>query len=204
MELKISEKLIRSNKLTITEILLVIASRYGDIQGETIELQKREVLTKNSDGKLVLSPSWEQALDEILEGSSIKVGEEQWWLDFAKEFVDTFPSSKMPATGYYYRGSKMEIAKRLQKFFNTHTEYKPTDEMRAKVVDAAKRYNQEMDFRPKYRALAKYFISKEKTIVGEDGMGHVEEVSQLASYLENDNKQGPPIEGMDWMSTLKN
>jgi len=131
------------------------------------------------------------------------LGEDDWYKNLAKEFAQTFPQGKMPGTAYYYRCNTNELVNKFKKFFLSHPEYKPSEEMGERIVDAAKRYNREMDFNPRYRTLSKYFISKMKPVMDEEGIVRNEEVSQLASYLENKDEDNSPVSG-NWLFNPKN
>ena len=90
-------------------------------------------------------------------------------------------------TSFYYRCNKSEVARKLQKFFGIFGKVPEED-----ILEATKRYVE--SFNGDYRGmrLLKYFILKDDIKPGEDG-DHVEQISDLATFLENkdagENKQ---------------
>jgi len=180
----------------------------NDFKSEFNGLLNKEVLIlrQGMHGVFDISEKWQSVIDKILKKSLEVQNEEQWYLELAKDLVKTFPTGKKEGTAYYFRGNSKEISTKLRKFFEKHPEYIPSEEIKLRIINASIRYNKEMDFNPQYRTLAKYFISKEKTITDEEGINHIEEVSLLASYLENEPKEEEEerSEIGDWTTTIKN
>jgi hypothetical protein len=90
----------------------------------------------------------------------------------------------------------------MKRFFLDHGNY--TDD---EIVEATKKFA-EANKGNKYIPLLKYFISKQKTIRDEYGVGHIEEVSELASYLENKQQEvegkGVAINDNSWLYSDRN
>lgn len=91
---------------------------------------------------------------------------------------------------------------KLKKFFEEYGEY--SDEQ---IINATKKFV--ASFRGNYSLmpLIKYFISKEKKVMDEDGENHVVKVSELASILENmdDDADIPEIQNSeDWLMNSRN
>lgn len=202
MRLDINEKLCKEKRLSVSQLLLAIAVKSSDkgIAKEINDLFTREVLVEKDEEWLITS-HWADIVDEILLSSTDITDHEEWYKKLASDLAKTFPSGKMPGTAYYYRCNNKEIVLKLKKFFASHTEYKPSGAMAKRIVEAGERYNREMDLNPRYRVLAKYFVSKSKAVVDENGMCHPEEQSLLASYLENEGQDTPSD---DWLMASRN
>lgn len=201
MKISIDEKLCKQNKLSIPQLLFILAVKSSsNILSEIKDLSDKEALVEQND-EWYITPHWADVVDEILLNSTEIADYEEWYKQLAKDLAQTFPQGKMPGTAYYYKCNNKEITLKLKKFFSVHTEYKPSKEMAERIIEAGKRYNRDMDLNPRYRVLAKYFVIKNKAIVDEDGSCHPEEQSLLASYLENEGEDSPAD---DWLITSRN
>ena len=83
-------------------------------------------------------------------------------------------------TPYYYRCNNSEVVKKLKKFFTIFGNV--SDE---EILDATKRYVASFQGNYTGMRLIKYFILKDDVKPSEDGQGHVEQISDLATFLEN-------------------
>jgi hypothetical protein len=91
-----------------------------------------------------------------------------------------------------------EVVLKLKKFFAQYGNY-PDD----KIIDATKRFVAAYNGNYRYLPLIKYFISKNKTVIDEDGTSHIQEVSELASYLENKETETRATSD-DWLMSARN
>jgi len=203
MKITIDEKLCTRHHLTPAQLLLLLSIREGSLAGTVDELVDRQVLVKTDTGNYLVTQHWNDEVDEILADSAGLATDEEWLASLAKDFAKTFPQGKMPGTAYYYRCNTRELVLRFKKFFATHPEYKPSDAVRKRIIDAAKRYNLEKDNDPKFRTLSKYFIFKNKLVTDEDGSGHFEETSLLADYLQNEGQENA-VPADDWFNFTRN
>ena len=206
MKLIIDEALCSKHKMTITEVLLALAVRSSDnLQGELLNMQNREILV-NDRGIYKVTQHWSDVLDEILSdssGASEKTDEQLIML--AKQMREIFPQRKMldrmgRPTPYYYRCNTSEVVRKLKKFFTIFGNIPDSD-----IIDATKRYV--TSFHGDYTGmrLIKYFILKEDVKPSEDGTGHVEQISDLATFLENkDCEEEEVINGDSWLMTSRN
>lgn len=204
MKLNINEKLCKEQKLTIPQLLFAMAVK-SSVKGFDKEMQEmfdREIVVSR-DNSLYLTPHWADIVDEILLNSTEIADYEEWYNTLAKNLAKTFPQGKMPGTAYYYKCNTKEIVLKLKKFFASHTEYKPSEQLAERIVEAGKKYNRDMDLNPRYRVLAKYFVLKNKAVVDEDGYCHPEEQSILASYLENEGDEGVATDD-NWLVNSRN
>jgi len=203
MKITIDEKQCERHKLSPPQLLFALACRMSKDPTEDLnDLLAREIMIESGKG-LLITQHWSDIIDEIMLNSTDIGDREDWFTKLAKDFAATFPQGKMPGTAYYYRCNTREVSLKLKKFFATHPEYKPSEQMRRRIIDAGVRYNREMDLDPHYRVLAKYFISKIKTVTDSEGVSHNEEVSHLASYLENEGQENSAPQA-DWTARMSN
>lgn len=141
------------------------------------------VIDKTSNGKILsasLDKTGENIVTEILEDSVISRTTDNIdrFLVLAQKLIELYPKGKKPGTAYMWRDSKIVIAKRLKSLYN-RTKADFTDEQ---AINATKRYIESFNGNYTYMQLLKYFISKRAIIDGA-----TEEVSQLLSYIENED-----------------
>lgn len=206
MKLIIDEALCSKHKMTITEVLLALAVRSSEnLQDELFNMQNREILV-NDRGIYKVTQHWSDVLDELLSdssGASEKTDEQLIML--AKQMREIFPQRKMldrlgRPTPYYYRCNTSEVVRKLKKFFTIFGNIPDSD-----IIDATKRYV--ASFHGDYTGmrLIKYFILKDDVKPSEDGTGHVEQISDLATFLENkDCEEEEVINGDSWLMTSRN
>ena len=190
--------------MTVPEVLLALAIR---AQGSTDVLENmvnREILVRpNEKAPLVtylVTQHWSDVLDEIIADSSGKIEKsDEELIQLAQKMRELYPQGKMKdrfgrATPYYYRCNNAEVVKKLKKFFTVFGDV-PDDDILA-------------SFRGNYTGmrLIKYFILKDDVRPSEDGTGHVEQISDLATFLENKESEGE--EGVtnsdDWLTNTRN
>lgn len=208
MNIQIDEKQCKKYDISPAQLLILLSIQQSEnFKDQFNYLLNKEAITPKIGykGMFQVSEKWKTIIDKILLKSTEVQDLEQWYSDVAKKMSSVFPQGKMQGTAYYYRGNNKELSLKLKRFFKTHTEYTPSEEMAERIVNAATRYNKEMDFNPQYRVLAKYFISKAKTITDDEGIEHNEETSLLATYLENEGAADTEtVENGDWINTVKN
>lgn len=199
MKITIDERQCLRHHLTTEEVMMMLALRMCKDTHEVIaNLEAREVIT-DQNGRLMLTQRWSDELDEILLDSSEEMDDEERLLNLAKKMRDAYPKGKMPGTAYFYRCNNREVVLKLKKFFAAYGNY-PDD----KILDATKRYVASFNGNYKYLPLIKYFISKDKLRLGEDGQQHVSPESPLATYLENKEDSNLVTASDDWLMTVRN
>ena len=149
-------------------------------------------------------------VDEILCDSAnngIDLSDERL-LALAKKVQECFPVMKMrnaygQETPFYYRCNKTEIKNKLKKFLTVYGDV-PDDD----IVDATKRYVATYASKGYVgMRLAKYFIIKEDRKLHADEEIHVEEISDLATFLENktdEEETADIVNGDDWLVNSRN
>lgn len=198
MKIVIDEKICKKHHLSVMEVLLSLGIRGSEDVNETIkELEEKQVLVYKDNQYLVTQP-WSDILDEILCDSCSGEDNEERLTELAKKMRECFPEGKMPGTAYYYRCNVREVVLKLKKFFLQYGNY--SDD---KIIDATKRFIEAYNGNYRYLPLIKYFISKNKTVTDEDGTSHIQEVSELASYLENKETETKATSD-DWLISARN
>ena len=206
MKITIDDKICHKHKLSVLEVLMSLFVRQG---GDTVavleNLTNREVLVRKN-GKLLVTQHWNDEIDEILCDSAGGVNDEERLLNLAKKMIECYPEGRMKdrfgrLTPYYYRCNRPEVIKKLKKFFVQFGNFSDDD-----IIDATKRYvaansrSNNTNLR-----LIKYFILKDAVKEGEDGNGHVEQVSDLLTFLENKEEGAEVVETStsgDWTTKL--
>lgn len=181
----ISEDKCTSHGLSVEEFLVALMYRQiRDPNSVITSLMAKEVIVLK-DGKVYVTQSWSDTINEILAESAIDVDiSEERLTNLAKRLRDIYPSGKMKNrfgedTPYYYRGNTGEVKRHLKRFFATYGNYSDEDIVAAtqSYVDA---YGENFTGR-----LLKYFIIKDDKQMSEDGSMRVNQLSDLATILEN-------------------
>ena len=202
MKITLDEKVCLKHKLTLQEALIALAVRAGSTNEAVKNLLAREVLVKRN-GEFLITQHWNDVVDEILCDSSnngLDLSDERL-LALAVKVQECFPKMKMRyASGqespFYFRCNKTEIKNKLKKFLTLYGE--TTDE---DIIDAAKRYVATYESKGYLgMRLAKYFIMKDDRKLGADEEVHVEQLSDLATFLENKgSEEEEPANDDDWL-----
>ena len=192
----VDEKISLKHKLSLAEVLVALTVKTGDYDIVMRNLVNRGIITENN-GKQAISPEWNPVIEKILFDSSGGVDEKRLKA-LAEKMMKCFPEGKMPGTAFYYRCNRYEVMTKMKKFFSKYGNYDDD-----KILDATKRFVASFQGNYKFLPLIKYFISKNKHIMDEDGDTHVTEVSELASYLEN--KEDIEVNNNDdWLLDARN
>lgn len=183
MKIIIDEKVCTKHKMTVQEVLLALAFRMNNSDIVIDNMLRREILINKGD--YLVTQHWSDVLDEILSDSSGSVEKsDEELIELAKQMRELYPQGKMKdrygrMTPYYYRCNNSEVVKKLKKFFTIFGNV-PDEE----ILDATKRYVASFQGNYTGMRLIKYFILKDDVKPGEDG-NHVEQISDLATFLEN-------------------
>ena len=189
--------------LTLQEALIATAISMGKYKDFPPHMLNRGILTSDifSQGSPDLSSKWKDKVDNMISS------DEQRLDSLALKVQDCFPKQKMRyANGrespFYFRCNKTEIKNKLKKFLTVYGDVSDDD-----IIDATKRYVN--TYAPKGYVgmrLAKYFIIKDDKRLMEDDEVHVEQLSDLATFLENKTEDKPQdiVDGDDWLMNSRN
>lgn len=198
MKITLDEKTCQKNKLTLQEALIATAVSMGNYKSVFDNMINRHVL--GIMGQSVDS-KWKDTIKNLIDA------EDERFEALATKVQECFPKQKMmyangTASPFYFRCNKTEIKNKLKKFLTIYGEVADED-----IIDATKRYV--ASYAPKgYRGmrLAKYFIMKDDRKLMADDEVHVEEISDLATFLENKTEDTPSdiVDGDDWLMNSRN
>ena len=209
MKTVLNEKICLKHNLTLQELLVALAVRGGKVKEVVDNLVSREVIVERN-GEYYITQHWNDVVDEILCDSAnngMDLSDERL-LALAKRVQECFPVMKMrnaygQETPFYYRCNKTEIKNKLKKFLTVYGDVSDDD-----IVDATKRYVATYASKGYVgMRLAKYFIIKEDRKLHADEEMHVEEISDLATFLENKTDEEETtdiVNGDDWLVNSRN
>jgi hypothetical protein len=115
----------------------------------------------------------------------------------AIKMQEVYISGGMPDGIHRYKSNSTEIAKKLEKFFETYDEY--TDE---EIIDATKRYVASFRGNYRYAKALNNFVWKMEDVKDEEGNIHKERHSYLADFLENKDSEQDTIVNGDILAEL--
>lgn len=198
MKITLDEKTCLKNKLTLQEALIAAAVNMGNYKSTFDNMINRHVLGIMGQS---IESKWKDTIKNLIDA------EDERFETLATKVQECFPKQKMmyangTASPFYFRCNKTEIKNKLKKFLTIYGEVADED-----IIDATKRYV--ATYAPKsYRGmrLAKYFIMKDDRKLMADDEVHVEEISDLATFLENKTEDTPSdiVDGDDWLMNSRN
>lgn len=200
MKFTIDEDTCKKVNLSIAETLMILLVRTGASLEELIgKMKERQILVEENTfmGKsLLVTQRWNDLCDSALLNADDAVPKGDRLNNLAKALMDVFPEGKKEGTSQYWRGNIRDVTLKLQKFFKLYGN-KYTDEQ---IISATQRYVTSHNGSYQYMRVLKYFICKNEKKVDSEGVGYIEEVSDLAAYIENAGHEENLRE--DWMSTM--
>ena len=113
----------------------------------------------------------------------------------ASQMMELFPALKKVGSSQYFRGNRKDVTLRLKKFFKLYGNKFSNEQ----ILAATKKYVESFNGNYTYMRVLKYFIWKDEKRVDSDGMGYVNEISDLATYIENNGKEF----NTEWAANLK-
>ena len=157
------------------------------------DLKNRELLSKLNDSPYP-TMHWDDEISSVLLESDKIVPVKDRCTSLAEQLRLIFPKG-IKVGNSAWRGNVREITLRLQKFFKLYGNEWTDDE----IIDATRRYVEHFNGDYTYMRILKYFIIKFDTKQDEEGNSHREDVSELATWLENGSDMN---DNEDWTSTL--
>lgn len=201
MKITIDEQAVKDNGFTLNEVFgLLLIKTCRNIPKLIEDMLKKEYIVKEErifGTDYLLTQNWNDKLSNCLLNSEvIDVKSYEGRLEnLAKKLMEIYPKGKKEGTSQYWKGNPKDNRLRLKKFLKLYGEY--TDEQ---IINATKKYVESFNGDYRYMRLLKYFIWKDEKKTNSDGVGYIEEVSELASFIENmdDDTQV----NKDWTSHL--
>lgn len=100
--------------------------------------------------------------------------------DLVEKMRELFPTGTKTGTTAW-RGNRREVASRLKKFFKLYGAKYSSEE----IIDATRRYVDSFNGDYKFMRVLPYFIMKSPRVTDAEGIVHIEDKSDLATFLEN-------------------
>lgn len=183
MKIVIDSNVCLQNGLTLGDVLLLTTLKFNDSFEKSMEeLTKEGLITRYGIpiGPISVTQAGLDKIQAIICESQENAPKKRDLEALAAKLQEVYPAGKKE--GFYWRGTKKEIATRLQRFLTLYGK-KWTDE---EIIDATKYYVSQHENDP-YMRLLKYFILKEGS-------------SDLAEILENKGQEDSTMS--DFRSTL--
>lgn len=166
-----------------------------DLKELKLEITKEGILVEK-EGEILITATGRDRVHRVLLSSDKTLPSEDQIETLAIKLMDIFPKGKKEGTSVYWKGNKKDTKLRLQKFFKLYGSTYSNEQ----ILDAAKQYVESFNGNYTYMRALKYFIWKDERKTDSEGHIYVEEVSDLASYIEN---AGQESETSDWDIILK-
>ena len=200
MKITIDEDACKKVKLSLPEVLMITLVKTG-VNIETLlkQMKEKQILVEEHTllgTNLLVTQRWSDLSDKALLSADKSVPDNKRLENLAKSLMEVFPAGKKEGTSQYWKGNLRDNTLRLAKFFKLYGD-KYTDEQ---MIEAAKNYVSSHNGKYQYMRLLKYFIWKDTRKVNSEGEGYIEEVSDLAAFIENAKDEKNLKD--DWMSTM--
>lgn len=196
MDININEEICKKYGLDVSEVLAVLLIKTcNDIPKLFSILEEKEIVVRDFLQGYMVTQRWDDAVSAVLLDSDVKASSPDRLENLATQLMEAFPKQKKVGTCHYFRGNRKDIILRLKKFFKLYGKY--TDEQ---IVTAAKKYVESFNGDYSYMRILKYFIWKDEVKINSDGDRYVDEVSDLANWIENAGQEEDL--GNDWTSSL--
>lgn len=197
MDININEEICKKYGLDVSEVLAVLLIKTcNDIPKLFSILEEKEIVVRDLLQGYMVTQRWDDVVSTILLDSDVKAPSPDRLENLAAQLMEIFPKQKKLGTCHYFRGNKKDIILRLKKFFKLYGKY--TDEQ---IVTAAKKYVESFNGDYSYMRILKYFIWKDEVKINSEGDRYVDEVSDLANWIENAGQEEDLRN--DWATTLR-
>lgn len=197
MTVSINEEICKKNGLDMSELFAILLIKSCEDLAKLFQsMEDRKILVKDMFKGYMITQRWDDVASSILLDSDKSSQSPERLENLALKLMEQFPKEKKAGTCHYFRGNKKDNILRLKKFFKLYGKY--TDQQ---IIDAAKRYVSSFNGNYSYMRVLKYFIWKDDVKTDADGNRYVDEVSDLANWIENAGQEDSM--NNDWTSTLK-
>ena len=197
MTVSINEEICKKNGLNISELFAILLIKTcEDLPKLFKSLEDRKIVVKDMFDGYMITQRWDDVASSILLDSDKNHQSPERLETLVVKLMEQFPKEMKAGTCHYFRGNKKDNILRLKKFFKLYGKY--TDQQ---IIDAAKRYVSSFNGNYSYLRVLKYFIWKDDVKTDANGNRYVDEVSDLANWIENAGQEDSM--NSDWTSTLK-
>lgn len=184
------------NGVTNAELYLLMALHCGGNYEEALQgIIDKGYITRNGKpyGSWELTEDGYTCVNNILLDSDKAVPDKDRCMELASKLKELFPQGiKTGSTPW--RGNNRDVALRLQKFFKLYGNTWTNDE----IYEATRKYVEHFNGDYTYMRTLKYFIMKSEKKTDEEGNSHIEDISELANWLENDTE----AQNTNWLTNM--
>lgn len=196
MKYIIDDAVCAKHNLSISEVLCILACKTcPDIYALIEDMQERELLSSLTDAPYP-TPHWDDEVCGVLLESDKTVPVVDRCQTLAASLRELFPKG-LKVGSSAWRGNLREITLRLQKFFKIYGN-KWSDE---EIINATQKYVEHFNGNYTFMRILKYFIMKSDKVTSEDGSVHIEDISELATWLENGSDMS--MDNENWLTELR-
>lgn len=142
--------------------------------------------------KVIITKEGINFIETLCLNSEYVSTKEENFEDIAMALREVFPQGKKPGTTLMWRGSSLEVVKKLKTLKKKTGMVLDKDD----IVKAAKKYIESFNGNYSYMQVLPYFILKQVPV-----NGTYEERSQLLSFIEN--KDGDTTTNSEWTAELR-
>ena len=197
MIISINEKICEENNLHISEVLaILLVKSCKDIPELFNTMEEKKIIKKDMFEGYLVTQRWDDVASSIVLDSDKEKQTPERLEKLAADLMKIFPKEKKAGTCHYFRGNKKDILLRLKKFFKLYGKY--SDEQ---ILNAATNYVSSFNGDYSYMRILKYFIWKDEVKRNAEGERYVDEVSDLANWIENEGSD--TSSNRDWNVTVK-
>lgn len=185
MKYSIEKNIVEKHHLSMNEMLGLMLFKNGCKPQLLIDrMLERELIVQDMFGNYVVTEYWDDEMQKVLLESDKEIPKDNDLNYLVGQLREIFPKGIKTGSAAW-RGNRREITLRLQKFFKIY-ENRYSDEA---IIDATKKYVESFNGNYTYMRILKYFILKDNVKIDEEGNRYVEQISELANFLENDVEQ---------------
>lgn len=197
MTISINDKVCKKNGITVAQLLALLLVKTGENIPKLLEeLKSKEMIVEEQsllEKTYTITQCWDNVCCNVILSSDKDVPIDTHIEELAKALMELYPKGKKPGTNTYWRGNLKDTKLRLKKFYKLYGN-KYTD---TQILEATKKYIEDhIDL--SYMRVLKYFIWKDVRKVDSEGVGYIEETSDLASYIENEGQTED-----NWLNEVK-
>lgn len=197
MTISINDKVCKENGITVAQLLALLLVKTGENIPKLLEeLKSKEMIVEEQsllEKTYTITQRWDDVCCNVILSSDKDVPIDTHIEELAKALMELYPKGKKPGTNTYWRGNLKDTKLRLKKFYKLYGN-KYTD---TQILKATKKYIEDhIDL--SYMRVLKYFIWKDVRKVDSEGVGYIEETSDLASYIENEGQTED-----NWLNEVK-
>lgn len=196
MKITIDEDVCKKSDMTFPEVLVSILIKLDvDINSCISKLFQKQALVI-VEGKMLITSKWNDIVSSILLSSDSAIPNDGEIESLAIALTELFPKGKKEGTNIYWRGNLKDTKLRLKKFFKLYGNKYSNDQ----IERATRKYVESFNGDYSYMRVLKYFIWKNNKKQDSEGNTYIEEVSDLATFIENAGQED--VLGNDWNTEL--